>query len=108
MAEFYNRVAPRSRPEDIPDVCNGVAQGLALFQHLERVAESATCPCWPSSEELVQRRDGVLDGLVAGVQWRTGVARLCRDRLDVVRDQVCLDFGRFLGVCCGGFTCRVD
>lgn len=64
MPQFDDGVAPGSRPEDIANIGDGVAEGIALFEGGERVTEAAAGPGWAGGEEGGHDCDGFLEGWV--------------------------------------------
>ena len=98
MAQLHDGITPRPRAEDISDVGNRVAQGVALFLGGQGIAQAATSPGGTRLEEGLQDLDGFLQDWFEGVDWGTAFAWLMRDNGDVEGNEVCQYFGRLRGI----------
>ena len=113
VAEADDGVAPGAGAEDVSDVGDRVAEGVALFDFGEGVAESASGPRWSLGEEVRDYRDGFAHRRVELFHWGAAVAGLAGDGVDVVRDEVgehfcgslCVDRGDVAG-CVHGLADR--
>ena len=88
VSVFYDGVAPGPRAEDVPDVGDRVAEGVALFDCREGVAEAAACPGGALLEEGFHGGDGFLERFVECVDGWAVRARGGWDRSDVVGYEV--------------------
>ena len=98
MAQLHDGITPRPRAEDISDVGNRVAQGVALFLGGQGIAQAAASPGGTRLEEGLQDLDSFLQDWFEGVDWGTAFAWQMRDNGDVEGNEVCQDFGRLRGI----------
>jgi hypothetical protein len=76
MTEFDNGVAPRSGAEDITHIGDCMAETVALFDVLEGIAKSSSCPRRSFREQLFESHNGLLECLIEGGNRCTAVTGL--------------------------------